>query len=744
MPARRYIVSPQGGGTATPPRPPYNYATDVTLLRRQARVFSGSDVQAYARTVVVGGTGPAPPVPPVPPVNPSNLLGYLNGLRGSGSILSGQWWDEFSSNGLDQFLPSSGANGTNFTVNDHASGNTGLTPAILGIYLHSAGASNSGGPSLANGIAIANAHMAAGGIVFCSFLIQDPSTGNITGPGTSWATINTPGSAFYNTLMAAVDAQAAALKQLNGVVLFRAFWENNLGQGSWWYGTNGTAGGTGCPTNAQFVTFQQNIINRLRVTNGVTNILFVYVTNYFSGAYSNNDPGPSYRDLVGMDMYGPTTQAGVLSNLSNAGGGMPYLSSLNLPILLSEVGTHSFNNSTVSTFTYDNNTWSSAVQSGAPNLVGSVIFCQNWALGEQLGAGNYMHNTITRAQLPAFGPNVPGPAAAQGFNTLTFNSSQLGATTGTWQPFNFFGISPPGAGFTTVQNSDGSFSISGSHAGGTGVATAVAAATSQGWKGVAFGGGGYFEMVASFTGQNVNSFPGGGPGLYWLDVEHASQGPYPVNWPGGSNPVWNSSTTYAIGNVVSFNGYLVISAANGNLNHTPPAVNGGIDNAFWLHYNDFFEVDIWEYDFVSTPPGYQFGIGNWYGNNPTLATSNPVNQQGHVVGSVLVPTGTDFSQQHRYGCLWKAATGSGQTTTTQGILQPYFDGVALGPPFNWDYHDPTQLSAYPNAPPVNGSTAMSGMDWRHMFLIFGSDTNQPTRVYSMKVWQTSAANNLVF
>jgi hypothetical protein len=39
---------------------------------------------------------------------------------------------------------------------------------------------------------------------------------------------------------------------------------------------------------------------------------------------------------------------------------------------------------------------------------------------------------------------------------------------------------------------------------------------------------------------------------------------------------------------------------------------------------------------------------------------------------------------------------------------------------------------------------MSGMDWRHMFMILGSDVNQPTTVQSVNVWQTSAANNLVY
>jgi hypothetical protein len=35
------------------------------------------------------------------------------------------------------------------------------------------------------------------------------------------------------------------------------------------------------------------------------------------------------------------------------------------------------------------------------------------------------------------------------------------------------------------------------------------------------------------------------------------------------------------------------------------------------------------------------------------------------------------------------------------------------------------------------------MDGRHLFLILGTGTDQPTTVKSVTVWQASAANNLV-
>jgi hypothetical protein len=232
---------------------------------------------------------------------------------------------------------------------------------------------------------------------------------------------------------------------------------------------------------------------------------------------------------------------------------------------------------------------------------------------------------------------------------------------------------------------------------GANIATAFVSHSGDGWTGMAFGGGAYFEAVIAFDNQNDQNFPNGGPAFWALDIEHTSQGPYQVSWPGTSND------------------------SSGN------------------PYDDFFEVDFMEYDFTG---GYQFGIGNWYGYPPTKSTSNPTNQFGHnVVGSLLVPAGTDFSQPHRYGTLWVPATGSGQNTTTQGYLQNYFDGVPMGPKYTWDYHDPN-APGYPAPAPVVGSTAMSGMDWRHMFLILGTETQHPMTVYSVNVWQATAENNL--
>jgi hypothetical protein len=174
-----------------------------------------------------------------------------------------------------------------------------------------------------------------------------------------------------------------------------------------------------------------------------------------------------------------------------------------------------------------------------------------------------------------------------------------------------------------------------------------------------------------------------------LDVEHTSQGPYKVSWPNQPN------------------------------------------NSAGDAYDDFFEVDIMEYD--TSAYAYQEGIGNWYGYPPTRSTSNPYDGGGGT-GAVQVPAGTNFAEYHTYGCLWMPATPS-----TQGYLKFYFDGVQLGDTFMWNYDNPN--NPFP-PPPVNNSTAMSGMDARHMFLILGTGIDQPMTVKSVTVWQVSGANNL--
>jgi hypothetical protein len=294
--------------------------------------------------------------------------------------------------------------------------------------------------------------------------------------------------------------------------------------------------------------------------------------------------------------------------------------------------------------------------------------------------------------------DAPGPAAAVGYTVRTFGSSvSLGNN---WFDWGFYGAGAQPAGATRV-NSNGTVLLTGieNNTSGATIATAHPAKNSVNWSGEAFGGGAYFEATLSFTGQGTGPYPNGGPAFWMLDIEHLSVGPYNIAWPG---------------------------AAKGCIH--------------------FFEIDAMEYD-TSRTYGYQNGIATWYGSANKAcangATYNPNTQIPGVAGGVLVPTSTDFSKPHEYGLLWVPALGSGARTTRQGYLKFYFDGKQIGSTFSYNYYDPALAASYPSLPPVNGTSAMSGMDFRHMTLILGTGTAQPMTVYAVSVWQQSKAQNLV-
>ena len=308
------------------------------------------------------------------------------------------------------------------------------------------------------------------------------------------------------------------------------------------------------------------------------------------------------------------------------------------------------------------------------------------------GSSIYAH-----AARPDAEGGVPAAAAAVGYTTRTFGSAvDLGSNWLNWSFYNA-GAQPADA---TRYNRDGSLLLSGIENNGYGatIATAQRAREAPGWNGAAFGGGAYFEATLSFTGPSAGPFLNGGPAFWMLDIEHLSEGPYNINWPSGPSGC--------------------------------------------IH---FFEVDVMEYD-TGKANGFQNGIATWFASANGAcghgATFNPNTEIPGAVGGVLVPPATDFSKPHRYALLWVPATGSGNTTASQGYLKFYFDGHQLGHIFTWNYYDPSLAERYPAFPPVNGTSAMSGMDWRHMTMILGTGKNYPMVVHAVSVWQQSNLKNL--
>lgn len=411
MPARRYIVTPQGGGLPVVAPSAYNYKTDVTLLRRQARVFSASNVQAHGRTTILGGSaggggGGGSPA--------AVLLAWMNSLRGSGAIFSAMHWNQFCApggqsvggNGFNQFL---NVDNTlqNLTVNDPGNGgDTHLCPAGIAIWLNE-GASST--PTQAQCLAAAQALLSTTPRTIVQVNYAPPSP---TGGGGEFPGVLDPTNAIYQKFMWGVGGTASAptapsvgnqmllLKQLApfGPVIFRPLFENNIFP-SWWYGTQGAG-----PSPTQFVALWQQIVN-YGTSLGVdftNHVLLHWCLNANGSAAAANDPGAGYRRVVGADLYGPNTQADVIASLNGSTGSVfPYMNGLGVPVLLGEFGVHSFNNGSVTQFTYDTSIFDSAIQSACSNLVGAFCWTQNYTPSVQLNALRWLQNCVTRGQLPA-------------------------------------------------------------------------------------------------------------------------------------------------------------------------------------------------------------------------------------------------------------------------------------------------------------------------------------------------------
>ena len=284
----------------------------------------------------------------------------------------------------------------------------------------------------------------------------------------------------------------------------------------------------------------------------------------------------------------------------------------------------------------------------------------------------------------------PAPAAAVGYNTLTFGPDvTLGRTPSpvtsypqfinhaNWAPFAFFGTSWKAIG--VVQNADKSVSLDGSgQTYGNGLSTAVPGNPAAGvpWRGTAFGGGGYFEAIMAFTG----------PVSFWAnDIETmngASVGAGPYKWPGQAP-----------------------------------------------QYGDWMECDMAEFD---TTGVYGFAMHNWYGILGKGATGTSTLGSG----SPTHPPGADYTKPNKYGFLWVPATA-----TKQGYAKWFFNDVQVGNTITWNQYNP----ALP-PPPVDlgtgGKSAYSVLDKLHLALILGGSPGNTSTTYKVSVWQASTANNI--
>jgi mannan endo-1,4-beta-mannosidase len=293
------------------------------------------------------------------------LLSYLNSLAGdSRHILTGQHTSYWDSNPMD--------------VVQALNSQTGTYPAILGTTLSMTG-------SQENGVALANQWIAQGGIPLVSLWSDDPAGGayNAAYSGSNFADIYTPGTPVNTAWNAYLDNIAAQLKQINGAVMLRPFVELD---GNWfWWGNQPTA---------QFIALWQYTWHRIMVTDGVTNALWVYNVNAYSGNYTAYYPGSAYVDIVSWDSYPPSSSDATWYNA---------LVALDKPIILAETGVLSSDNSNVTPYAGNTNDLLQLVKANFPKVVAVVVWCQNAALSEQQGDEAFMTDpaVLSLADMPS-------------------------------------------------------------------------------------------------------------------------------------------------------------------------------------------------------------------------------------------------------------------------------------------------------------------------------------------------------
>ena len=140
------------------------------------------------------------------------------------------------------------------------------------------------------------AHAKAGGIVGMSLLLPNPVDG---GPAMSGGVdpvqLLTPGSALNGSLNRMLDQAAGLLQQFKdaGVAVLTRFMFELDGGWFWW--------GDGHFSNAQQTQLYRYIVNYLRVTKGLDNLLTTFAINGGPGDYQY--PGDDVVDIVGIDAY---------------------------------------------------------------------------------------------------------------------------------------------------------------------------------------------------------------------------------------------------------------------------------------------------------------------------------------------------------------------------------------------------------------------------------------------------------
>jgi mannan endo-1,4-beta-mannosidase len=167
----------------------------------------------------------------------------------------------------------------------------------------------------------------------------------------------------------------ASLTDSGNTVLFRPFIELN---GNWnWYGAENPA---------DFIAVWQDMYHYLMVTKGLKNVLWIYNVNPNVGSYTAYYPGASYVDIVGLDIYGTSSQ---FVQYGNAGNAYSDLASLGKPLILPEVG---LGINAPANDTVDDTTIIDDIKKSFPDFVAFVVFNGSFAICNQDNASALMND----------------------------------------------------------------------------------------------------------------------------------------------------------------------------------------------------------------------------------------------------------------------------------------------------------------------------------------------------------------
>jgi mannan endo-1,4-beta-mannosidase len=223
----------------------------------------------------------APPVP-VPPASGSpraRMMSYLQSL--AGKCLIGQTTHP-DNDQRDEFKAVTQAFGFSPAIMfcdpwlDQWAGNAPYNPAFMPAAL---------------------AHAKSGGIFGMSLLLPNPVDNgpSIGGPAVDPVQLFTPGSALNNSLNRSLDLAAGLLQQFKdaGQAVLTRFMLELDGPWFWW--------GYGHLSHADQTRLFRYIVNYLRVTKGLDNLLTTFAINGGPGDYEY--PGDDLVDIVGIDAY---------------------------------------------------------------------------------------------------------------------------------------------------------------------------------------------------------------------------------------------------------------------------------------------------------------------------------------------------------------------------------------------------------------------------------------------------------